>query len=108
MYSCCRKGDHILEVNAHVLYQATIDEAYNVLGNLQPGTVRLKIKRKKNLGNANLSKKSSLERPTKAKSDCGDNVLAKWGNMLDLRTPSKPAQDGLADLMTPARHLTGK
>ena len=92
-------------MNAHVLYQATLDEAYNVLGNLQPGTVRLKIKRKKN---ANPSKKSSVERSTKAKSDNGDNALAKWGNMLDLRTPSKPVQEELADLMTPARHLTGK
>lgn len=95
-------------MNSHELYQATLDEAYNVLGNLQPGTVGLKIKRKKNLGSTNLSKKSSIERSAKAKSDSGDSALAKWGNMLDLRTPSKPVQEELADLMTPARHLSGK
>ena len=100
-----RKGDHILEVNSLGLYQATLDEAYNILGNLQPGSVAFKIKRKKS--SANSSKRSSNDRKKKAMSDAGDGSLSKWGNLLDLRTPASPASEHLADLMTPARHLSG-
>ncbi|XP_065060168.1 uncharacterized protein LOC135687522 isoform X2 [Rhopilema esculentum] len=100
-----RKGDHILEVNSQGLYQATLDEAYNILGNLQPGTVVLKVKRRKR--STSVSRKPSSERSVKAQSDAGVGALAKWGKFLDLRNPSTPKSENLSDLMTPARHLSG-
>ena len=95
-----------MEVNSQGLHQATLDDAYNILGNLQPGGVSFKIKRKKS--SANASKRSSNDRAKKAISDAGDGSLAKWGNLLDLRSQTPPVQDNLAELMTPARHLSGK
>ena len=92
-------------MNSLGLYQATLDEAYNILGNLQPGSVAFKIKRKKST--ANSSKRSSNHRAKKAISDAGDGALSKWGNLMDLRTPVSPVSEHLADLMTPARHLSG-
>ncbi len=101
-----RKGDHILEVNSQSLLETTLDGAYKILGNLQPGTVKLKIKRNMVLRSDQhqLKSKKSAERLKKAKSDGGDGVLAKWGNVMDL---TQPPDSILADLMTPARHLTG-
>ncbi len=70
--------------------------------------VRLKIKRNMVSGSKQTKpehkSKKSAERSKKAKSDGGDGALAKWGNTMDLR---KPGTGVLADLMTPARHLTG-
>ena len=99
-----RKGDFIREVNSQGLYQASLDETYNILGNLQPGNVTFKIRRKKS--SPKWSRRSSKEREVKAASVAGDGNLSKWGNILDLRT-SSPVPENLADLMTPARHLSG-
>lgn len=94
-----------MEVNSQSLHEASLDEAYNILGNLQPGSVSFKIRRKKN--NADASRSSLKRRGEKARSDAGDGTLAKWGNLMDLRTPSTPVPDNnMANLMTPARHLT--
>jgi len=98
-----RKGDHILEVNSRSLSQATLDEAYGILGNLQPGSVAFKIKRKRS--SAISSNRISNESAKKAIPDAGNSSLSKWGNSLDLRTPASPEPEQLADLMTPARHL---
>ena len=100
-----RKGDHILEVNSQSLSQATLDEAYSILGNLQPGSVAFKIKRKRS--SAISSNRISNESAKKAIPDAGKSSLSKWGNSLDLRTPVSPEPEQLADLMTPARHLAG-
>eukprot|EP00794_Sanderia_malayensis_P009948 gene9948-10968_t len=99
-----RKGDHILEVNSQSLLETTLDDAYKILGNLQPGSVKLKIKRnmKANVDHVEEDSKRS-ERTKKAKSVGSDGALAKWGNVQDLR---QPPDNALADLMTPARHLT--
>ena len=97
-----------MEVNGRSLLHATLDETYQILGNLQQGEVKFVIKRFKDpeVAEKLLAKTTrggTPNRALKAQSDTGEGLLKKWNNLSDLREPPKEI---LQDLMTPAIPLS--